>query len=105
MDLVCEKVFCLYKVDDHILDPVICIISIGILEDAFKLEFELAEEIFKLRGDKHRNSILPLVYHGRPILGNSCNAARESGNTVVRNAWRHGRASSSREPDVYKTES
>jgi len=54
---ICRKIFCLYEVDDFIFDPVVCMIAIGILDNAFKLGFERAEDIFKLRVDRRRQTM------------------------------------------------
>ena len=54
---ICRKIFCLYEVDDFIFDPVVRMIALGILDDAFELGFELAEDIFKLRVDRHRQTM------------------------------------------------
>ena len=54
---ICRKIFCLYEVDNFIFDPVLCMIAIGIFGNAFELEFEPAEDIFKLRVDRHRQSM------------------------------------------------
>jgi len=59
-----RKIFYLYEVDDLIFDPVICMIALGILDNAFELEFQRAEDIFKLRVNKHRGS-MPLEMESR----------------------------------------
>lgn len=46
---MCSKIYCLYEVEDLIFDPVILMIVIGILDDAFELEFASVKDIFKLR--------------------------------------------------------
>ena len=52
-----RKIFCLYEVDDFIFDPVVCMIAIGILDNAFELGFTRAEDIFKLRVDRRRQTM------------------------------------------------
>lgn len=55
---MCSKIYCLYEVEDLIFDPVILMIVIDILDDAFELEFASVKDIFKLRvGTRYRNSM------------------------------------------------
>lgn len=52
-----RKIFCVYEVDDLIFDPVILIIVLGLLDNAFELEFTSVQQIFQLRVSKHRRSM------------------------------------------------
>src|SRR6266702_4674125 len=49
--------FCLYEVDHLIFDPVIYMIVLGILDNAFELEFTSVEQIFQLRVNLVRGSM------------------------------------------------
>ncbi|KAI9685459.1 MAG: hypothetical protein M1822_004590 [Bathelium mastoideum] len=44
-----RKTYCLYEVDDLIFDPVICMLTLGILDEAFEVDFASVDEIFQLR--------------------------------------------------------
>jgi hypothetical protein len=47
----------MYEVDDLIFDPTLLMITIGILDNAFQLEFESVADIFRLRVKAPRRSL------------------------------------------------
>lgn len=66
-----RRIFCLYKVEDLIFDPTILMISLGILDNAFQLEFQNAADIFKLRVNPARKSMRlrwKTSWEDKPIL-------------------------------------
>lgn len=47
----------MYEVDNLIFDPVILVITLGLLDDAFRVKHISVQDIFKLRVDPHRHSM------------------------------------------------
>jgi hypothetical protein len=52
-----RRIFCLYEVDDLVFDATLLMITLGILDNAFELEFKSAADIFKLRVNSARKSM------------------------------------------------
>jgi hypothetical protein len=67
-----RKIFCLYEVDNLIFDPVILMITKGMLDDAFRLTFTSIGDVFKkIRAENGRKTVQlkwKVDWENKPVL-------------------------------------